>query len=116
MQYRCNDCGELFESHHTNYKHAKGYHPNDNPKQSAVVAKSNDHCTNCQAMRTYNPVEARKRDLAVASGFDNSLITSYQQKIDELTAKIEAQSATNSTLDAMKETISNLEKKLQAAA
>src|SRR2546425_241529 len=63
MQYRCNDCGELFESHHTNYKYAKGFHPSDNPKQSAEVAATLDHCLSCQETKTYDLYKNMKKQI-----------------------------------------------------
>lgn len=90
MQFRCSDCGELFESHHTNYKHAKGFHPNENPEQSADKAKELDHCQTCQANRSYDPVAARTRDLTYASGVSNPALDAMNKQIESLKAQVEA--------------------------
>jgi len=114
MQYRCHQCGELIESHHTNYKHAKGYHPNDNPKHDVNVARKNDHCANCQALRTYDPVAARKRDLVVAAGGpDSSIISDLQRQIETLTAQAELQKQSKATIADLQEQVASLAESLE---
>ena len=112
MQYRCHECGELFESHHTNYKYAKGFHPKDNPENSAVVAKELDHCTNCQALRSYDPVWARERDLVAAAGTDTGFIANLQGQLASLKAQIEASKQERAVAQNLQEQIADLRKTL----
>ncbi len=114
MQFRCHDCGELFESHHTNYKYAKGFHPKDNPENSAVVAKELDHCTNCQALRSYDPVEARERDLVAAAGTDTGFIANLQGQVASLKAQVEAAQQTKSVTQDLQTQVAELTKTLSA--
>lgn len=90
MNYRCHECGNLFESSHTNYKFAKGFHPEDNPTHSVDVAREFDHCESCDSLRTHDPVAARTRDLAQSSGAMHSpALAALNQQIESLKAQVE---------------------------
>lgn len=90
MQFRCIDCGELFESAHTNYKFAKGFHPVENPTASLEKAQELDHCANCQMLRNYDPEAARRQDLASASGtMQSGALEVLNNQIASLKAEVE---------------------------
>lgn len=117
MQYRCHDCGELFESPHTSYKHAKGFHPKDNPTHDSEVAAEQDHCQNCQNRRTYDPVAARTADLANATmGPSSSVITDLMAQVETLKAQVEAKKAQDITVAALHEQVKTLAAQLAPAA
>lgn len=116
MNFRCHECGDTFESHHTNYKYAKGYHPADNPTHSLEVARENDHCTTCQSQRKYDPVEARTRDLAVSAGSMSPALVTMQATIDSLKAQLEAGKNERATAQSMQAQIEELQRELGIVA
>lgn len=116
MLFRCHECGGLMESHHTNYKHAKGYHPNDNPTHSAEVAKEFDHCENCKHLREYDPVAARTRDLAASSGALHSpALEALNQEVLRLKALVEANKNERATANVLHDQINELKATLGMA-
>jgi len=116
MQYRCHECGELFESSHTSYKFAKGFHPSDNPAASADVAKDFDHCTNCRAIREHDPVAARTRDLAQSGGPDSGIVSDLQVQVARLTAQVEKAKTDRALAQTLQEQVANLSKQLSTLA
>lgn len=116
MNFRCHECGETFESHHTNYKYAKGFHPSDNPASTMEKAIETDHCLNCQHLRKYDPVKARQRDLVSASGASNPAIGQLTSQVETLKAQL-AQAANDRTVAlSLQEQVKELSAKLSAMA
>jgi HPt (histidine-containing phosphotransfer) domain-containing protein len=113
MQYRCHDCGELFESSHTNYKFARGFHPDDNPNHSAIVARDFDHCENCRHLRNHDPVAARTRDLAASSGSLHSpALQALNAEVEKLRAQVENSKNERAVAQALHGQITELQKTL----
>lgn len=116
MQFRCSDCGNLFESHHTNYKYAKGFHPNDNPEASVETAKKFDHCDSCQSLRSYDPVAARTQDLASVSGSAasgalevlNNQIAALKAQVEQAKAERAAQADLGAQVAELTKTLATL--------
>lgn len=114
MNYRCHECGELFESHHTNYKHAKGYHPQENPLHSLEEAQKLDHCSNCQLLRNYDPVAARKNDMVMAAGSGSPRELELTQQIEALHAKVSAMESQKQKEGVLESTLKDLQAKIAA--
>lgn len=117
MQFRCHECGELFESTHTNYKFAKGFHPSANPTMDADKARELDHCENCQRSRSYDPVSARTADLANSSlGPSSSVITELMGQVETLKAQVQAKEAQEATIASLKGMVESLSARLAPPA
>lgn len=109
MLYRCHECDATFESHHTNYKHAKGYHPSVNPDHKKDVASTEDHCSNCQSLRSYDAVDARKRDMTMAAPNDSPRTLELLETVQQLGAQVEALKASKMKEQSLEAMVSDLQ-------